>query len=85
MDIDYRSDRVIQCQGELALLDDDEVVHSIGSGNTDRLTSFFNNQPRTADEEDEKKADQKEKEVEAVAVKAEEENADSGSEAGSVS
>ena len=32
---------MIQCEGELALLDEDEVIHSIGSGSTDKLTSFF--------------------------------------------
>ena len=32
--ITSRSERVIQCQGELHQLGDDEVVHSIGSGHT---------------------------------------------------
>ena len=41
VEIDFNSHRVIQCEGELALLDEDEVVHSIGSGSTDMLTSFF--------------------------------------------
>ena len=42
IDIDFRSHRVIQCEhDELNDLNEDEVVHSIGSGRTERLTSFF--------------------------------------------
>ena len=41
VDIDYTSERVIQCAGDLAQLEYDDVVRSIGCGNTDRLTSFF--------------------------------------------
>ncbi|TRY78166.1 hypothetical protein TCAL_07575 [Tigriopus californicus] len=45
LEIDFKSGQVIQCQGDLALLAEDEVVHSIGSGLTDKLTSFFSEQP----------------------------------------
>lgn len=42
VDVDFRSERVIQCQGELCRLADDEIVHSIGSGQTHKLTTFGN-------------------------------------------
>ena len=42
VDVDFRSERVIQCQGELHRLGDDEIVHSIGSGQTHKLTTFGN-------------------------------------------
>ena len=42
IDIDFDSDKVIQCGGDLALLENDDTVRSIGNGNTDRLSTFFN-------------------------------------------
>ena len=42
VDVDFSSARVIQCQGELHRLGDDEIVHSIGSGHTHKLTTFGN-------------------------------------------
>ena len=42
VEIDFASERVIQCAGELAQLEYDDVVRSVGCGNTDQLTSFFN-------------------------------------------
>ena len=43
VDIDYTSERVIQCAGDLAQLEYDDVVRSIGCGNTDKLTTFGEN------------------------------------------
>ena len=48
IEIDFTSERVIQCAGDLAQLEYDDVVRSIGCGNTDRLTCFFNENENTA-------------------------------------
>ena len=48
IEIDFTSERVIQCAGDLAQLEYDDVVRSIGCGNTDRLTCFFNDNENTA-------------------------------------
>ena len=43
IEIDFTSPKVIQCaNGDLAQLEYDDVVRSIGCGNTDKLSSFFN-------------------------------------------
>ena len=42
IEIDFTSPKVIQCSGELAQLENDDVVRSIGCGNTDKLSSFYN-------------------------------------------
>ena len=41
LEIDYSSPRVIQCLGDLAQLENDDVIRSIGSGNTEKLSSFY--------------------------------------------
>ena len=41
LEIDYCSPRVIQCIGDLAQLENDDVIRSIGSGNTEKLSSFY--------------------------------------------
>ena len=41
LEIDYSSPRVIQCIGDLAQLENDDVIRSIGSGNTEKLSSFY--------------------------------------------
>jgi hypothetical protein len=41
LDIDYDSAKVIQCGGDLAQLENDDTVRSIGRGNTDKLSTFF--------------------------------------------
>lgn len=41
VEIDFTSPRVIQCGGDLAQLEHDDVVRSIGCGNTDKLSSFY--------------------------------------------
>ena len=41
LEIDYSSPRVIQCIGDLAQLANDDVIRSIGSGNTEKLSSFY--------------------------------------------
>lgn len=43
IDIDFGSSKVIQCAGDLAQLEEDDVVRSIGCGSTERLSSFFSN------------------------------------------
>lgn len=48
IEIDMASVKVIQCGGDLALLEQDDVVRSIGCGNTDRLTSFGNEEDEIA-------------------------------------
>merc|ERR1712083_916250 len=41
IEIDLASEKVIQCGGDLALLEQDDVVRSIGCGKTDKLSSFY--------------------------------------------
>ena len=41
VEIDFTSPKVIQCAGDLAQLENDEIVRSIGCGNTDKLSSFY--------------------------------------------
>ena len=41
VEIDLASEKVIQCGGDLALLEQDDVVRSIGCGKTEKLSSFY--------------------------------------------
>ena len=41
IDIDFTSEKVIQCTGNLSELANDQVVQSIGNGNTDKLTNLL--------------------------------------------
>ena len=41
VEIDFNSHKVIQCSGDLAQLENDDVIRSIGCGNTDKLSSFY--------------------------------------------
>ena len=40
VEIDFTSHKVIQCGGDLAMLEQDEIIRSIGLGKTDKLSSF---------------------------------------------
>ena len=40
VEIDFASKKVIQCGGDLALLEQDDVIRSIGLGKTDKLSYF---------------------------------------------
>lgn len=44
LEIDFTSPKVIQCGGDLAQLENDDVVRSIGCGNTDKLSTFYENE-----------------------------------------
>ena len=41
VDVDYTSEKVIQCTGDLAQLAYDSVVDSIGNGSTDKLSNLL--------------------------------------------
>ena len=41
LEIDFNSEKVIQCSGDLAQLENDDIIRSIGCGNTDKLSSFY--------------------------------------------
>ena len=55
IDIDFTSEKVIQCTGNLSELANDQVVQSIGNGNTDKLTNLLSVCELTAPIEEEVK------------------------------